>query len=71
MVSVPIFVIGLCIAMGVGCTLGVLVLALMTRKRSADLEWALWQMICASREIQADEALGQARDRAFQLLRGS
>jgi hypothetical protein len=71
MVSVPIFVFSLCIAMGVGCTVGVLVLALMTRKRSADLEWALWQMICASKEIQDNEAFCRARDGAFRLLRGS
>ena len=71
MVSVPIFVLSLCTAMAVGCTVGVLVLALMTRKRSADLEWALWQMVCASREVQDDAVLCQARDCAFQLLRGS
>ena len=71
MVSGPIFVLSLCIAMVVGCTFGALVLALLTRKRSADLEWALWQMICASREVQDDVALCQARDCAFQLMRGS
>ena len=71
MVSVPIFVLSLCTAMAIGCTLGVLILALMTRKRSADLEWALWQMVCASKEIQGDEALCRARDHACQLMRGS
>ena len=71
MVSGPIFVLSLCIATGVGCTLGVLILALLTSKRSADLEWALWQMVCACKEVQDDVALCRARDHAFLLLRGS
>ena len=71
MVSPETLLMCIVVALAVGCLAGMLILAVLTWKRNAELEAAVWWLYHASEQAEHIPSVKAGRAQVWEVLRGS